>query len=152
MKRIDGIQIGSQIFRYGSNVFQTDGGVLLMFTAGADKWAGVFPGCSWDHFYDNIMVNLNCQYMVPLVFKQRFSKPTIIEGSTIGSCVKCSEPTDYKFCSVSCWFFDTIELVRNIIAEADSQSKIDRNVAFVEQMVLMFGQQVDEEQLNPTQR
>lgn len=152
MKEINGIQVGSQIFKYGSKVFQTDGGFLLKFINDADKWLGVFPGCSWDRFYDEVMISLSYPCINKLVFKQRLARPTIIDGSNnAGSCYKCGSSTDYKFCSVSCWFFHTIELERQIIADADNIAKIERQVYFVEQMVNLFGQQVDEEQLNPTQ-
>lgn len=151
MKKIDGIQIGDRILRYGSNVFQTDGGYLLKFTSGAEQWQGVFPGCSWDQFYDTVMTNLNSRHYKVLVLKERRSIPIIIAGSNIGSCQQCSVETEYEFCSVSCWFFNTIEMARQTIAESDSQSKIDQQVAFVEQMVALYGEQVDVE-LNPTLR
>jgi hypothetical protein len=150
MKKIDGIQIGGQILRYGSNVFQTDGGYLLKFTSGAEQWQGVFPGCSWDEFYDTVMMGLCSKNLKTSVLKQRRAIPTLIVGSDVGSCWQCRIDTEYKFCSVSCWFFYTIEMTRQIIAESDSLQKIDYHTSFVEQMVALYGKQVDAE-LNPTQ-
>ena len=146
MKQVDGIQIGKQIFRYGSKVFITNGGTLLKFTSGADRWVGIFPDCTWDCFYDEVMPMLCGDNVNILASKQRHSIPTIIEGSNIGRCVKCSEDTEYKFCSMTCWFFYTIELTNGIIEDADNIDKIDRNIKFIERMMVLFGNQ-----LNPTQ-
>jgi hypothetical protein len=149
MKKIDGIQVGSQIFRYGNNAFQTDNGMMLKFVDGAEKLSGPFPGCTWDRFYDEVMIELAYPYINKLVLKQRRAVPVIIRD--FGGCPHCSNKSDYKFCSVSCWFFYTIEVERDIISSTSDIAKIDRQIHFVQQMVKLFGAQVDAEQLNPTQ-
>lgn len=143
MKRVDGIQIGKRIFRYGPNVFQTETGALLKFTSDAEKWEGVFPGCSWDLFYDEVMPRLCGDDVNILAVKERRIVPIVIQGRDVGKCRRCSATTSFKFCSISCWFFETVEMTRDIIANADHVDKVDRNARFIERMYAMFGQQVD---------
>lgn len=151
MKQIDGLQINNRIFRYGSKIFQTDGGFLLKFTSGTEAWQGIFPGCSWDRFYDDIMIDLNPTQHNPKALAQRFLIPTLIVSfKDVGICAKdeCTNSTVYKFCSISCWFFDTIDMTRRIISRSHNQEEIEQQVAFVEQLAKIFGTQVDEEQAN----
>lgn len=148
MKKIDGVQIGAHIFRYGDNVFQTNEGAMLKFTNGAEHLLGIWPGCSWDRFYDEVMIELGYPHINAMVLKQRRTVPVIISND---ACPKCGNKGDYKFCSISCWFFYTIDIERDIIANAETMAKIERHVHFVQQMVRMFGQQVDAELLNLAQ-
>lgn len=129
----------SYMAEYQGYVSRTNGGILLLFTNGADKWQGPWPGMTWDILYDK--------------YTPRYTKlpseckdvPAIIIGPCTDYCrgpiiggdygefhylmstnqyekanqliIKqmCYNLTNYQHCSFECWYLSEQQALKDDI-------------------------------------
>lgn len=96
---------------YEGVVYRTnDAQILLRFHRGSEAWLGVYPGCSFDCYYDEVIHSL-CE-MDPEILVERQHVPLIVfPTKDVGLCQnqECDKATQYKYCSISCWFFTMLD-------------------------------------------
>ena len=113
---------------YQGEVFKTDQGTLLLFMCDAERWVGLWPGMSWDTFYDKYYPQYTS---LP---SYRFKAPVIWIGPYVNYCRRaviggqngeygwlvrnkryeeadrlvlkpqCDKVTKYRHCSFECWY------------------------------------------------
>jgi hypothetical protein len=111
---------------YQGEIFKTDQGTLLLFM-GDEKWIGVWPGMSWDTFYDQYYpkyTQMSSQRNIPTIWIGRFinyCRPAIIigryreynyliqhsryeEAKRLIIKPQCNNVSKYKHCSFECWY------------------------------------------------
>lgn len=144
MRQITAIEINGQLYRYPGVTYQTDCGVLLSFQKDTQKWDGVYPGYSWDKFYEDLL-SMNTDLITPDVAKRYRTCPLFIwPFKEVGMCQRpvCDQSTESQYCSVDCWYFDTLEMIRYAIANASSLNIVDANVRYMEKLIAKFGSSI----------
>lgn len=139
MKQIGGININGNLYRYSGITYQMECGIIVSFQNGAHKWDGIYPGKSWDQFYNELSL-LNIELLTPHIISKRLREPLFMWAFKIpGICQRCEEPTTSKFCSIDCWYFDTLEMIRQAIETAPYLTDVEANVRFMERVIRKYG-------------
>lgn len=141
MRQASAIEVHGKLFRFPGVLCQTDNGILLCFQKDSYKWQGVYPGYSWDAFYNDLVI-MNIELITPAVMEKRLMEPLFIwPFKDAGICQRptCNEATSSKYCSVDCWYYDTIEMIRYAIAHASTLAIVDANIKYMERLVAKFG-------------
>lgn len=117
-------------YNYGGPIYQTEQmKFLLCFHAGSEFWLGVYPGCSFDHYYDDVMFQLGPDEIDQAILEQRRTIPTMIYPfRELGKCQKplCENETAYKYCSITCWYTNSLDTHQYTI---DTGTDSEREVA-----------------------
>ena len=107
---------------------RTSNGTILLFIGGADRWAGPWPGMSWDILYDKyitkykilseyrskvptIIIGPKTDYCRPIILKsdqdEYFSlilERSFREAEKLILKPQCDNVTQYQHCSFECWY------------------------------------------------
>lgn len=141
MRQIEGVEADGRLYRYPGITYQTDCGVLLNFQNDSHKWEGIYPGMSWDDFYNELSW-LNIELLTPAVATKRMRYPLFMwPFKNMGTCQRwrCNETTTFKFCSLDCWYFDTLDTIKGAIKSAPTIGDVEANVRFMERVMSKYG-------------
>lgn len=146
MKRLAGTQIDDRTFYYDGALYQTNRGYLLNFHEGSDTWKGIFPGTSWDEYYDEILPLLSNR---PTAQAQvdRMTDPTVIWPlKPVDTCQfdRCNNKVQNKYCSIECWYTTMLERTRRsyLNAKNDRERLIKYN--FLQRLEIIYGPILEE--------
>lgn len=124
---------------YRGEVYRTNQGTLLLFMCGAERWAGPWPGMTWDTLYDKY-VPLYTQLpsnrgKVPSIWigpPNNYCRTAIIggqykeylnlvlnnryeEAQSLIVAPQCNNISEFKCCSFECWFQSELQAIINNI-------------------------------------
>lgn len=143
MRKFDAIRMGFKTFIYDGIIYQTDRmKILLCFYNGSEAWQGMYPGCSFDHYYDDIMPKLGPDCIDPYILNQRQTIPTMIYPfKNIGICQKpqCSNRVDYKYCSLMCWLTNSVDINQYTINNAENSIERENALNFRRKLTSQYG-------------
>lgn len=141
MEQIDGVVIEGRLYRYPGVTYRTNCGIMLSFQNDSHKWNGIYPGMSWDDFYNN-HAKMNIELLTPSVAHHKTRYPLFVwPFKPVGTCqrFKCDENTDSKYCSMDCWYYETLDIIKQAIQNANSVEAADANVRLMERVVSQYG-------------
>jgi hypothetical protein len=125
-------------------VSRTNGGILLLFTNGADKWQGPWPEMSWDTLYDKYIPQYTklppeCKEVPAIILGPctDYCRGPIIGGNygefqylmSTGQHERaaqliikreCYNLTNYQHCSFECWYLSEQQALKDDIQYAHS--------------------------------
>lgn len=143
MRKISAIAAKGHLIRYGGELRQTETmKILLCFYGGSEAWKGMFPGADFDHYYDDIMFQLGPEQIDPNILIERRTYPTMIyPAKEIGVCHReiCSKATEFKYCSLHCWYTNSLDHNQYTIDNADTVDERNAAIVFRGKLVKQFG-------------
>lgn len=127
---------------YNGPIYQTDRmKILLCFYGGSEFWLGMYPECSFDHYYDDVIFKLSPEEIDPDILAQRQTIPTLIfPFRELGLCQKpmCDNQTGYKYCSMTCWYTNSVDTHQYTI-DTGSDSEREEALSFKQKLVNQYG-------------
>lgn len=124
--------------QFKGRTFRTDGGTILLFMGGADKWVGPWPDMTWDTLYDTYVskyIDISKAKSIPVIwigpyvdycrepiisgshgeFNQLVMTGRIEEANKLLIKSRCENMTGYKHCSFECWYLSEKQSMTNDI-------------------------------------
>lgn len=128
---------------YEGVVYQTENTkILLRFHDGSEAWQGMYPGCSFDHYYDDVMSDLGPDEVDELILLQRQFFPTIVYPfKDVGVCQRpeCDKQTQYKYCSLNCWYLNGVETSKYAVDTAITEYDLECALDFYRKLTSRYG-------------
>lgn len=142
MRKIKALAVKDHLIRYQGELYQTETmKILLCFYAGSEAWRGMFPGIDFDDYYDEIMFQLGPDRIDPNILYERRTYPTLIYPSKpIGICHRetCEQKTEFKYCSLYCWYTNTLDHNQHAIDTAETLTERNEILNFRYKLVAQF--------------
>lgn len=116
-----------------ANLYATDGGVMLNFANRIEPWVGMFPGCSFDDYYDSVLPRLTGT-------APNTSLPILVVARHLeGHCEACRVDTSHKYCSMKCWYTNIMSSTDIRLSGMIYRDERDALNKFKYQLELIFG-------------
>lgn len=144
MDIINGIEVNGRIDRYNGILSRTNCGILINFHNGEENLQGIFPGCSWDDYYDILLPTMTSPTNIEI--QNRYTSPISYWSSKpIGICSRneCNANTNYRYCSLKCWYINLINVTNNQIRNSKTTKELNQATNFKNGLEKEFGSLVD---------